>query len=233
MIKKFTEPPFWEDILTEEPIYQKLIINFDIIEKELIRLHKIGKFTKLFYKYPVQKKNLKLKGTDWWFIDEDTNWKISPIFGAKHDKNIHKRTSKFKVYYYEFIAFIVRILCPQTTNLLIQDFKDGKILNASIPVLYPNSEIRPHRHPTFNNKHRMNYHLCVTEDPEAYLTVGYETKSWKRGEIIAFKNSGPYRHSVVHNGKNIRIILMLELDVDYLKQYGVFKGERVKDESKD
>lgn len=230
MSKRFTEPPFWEDILQDEPIFKRLVDNFEVIEKEIIRLFKINKLIKVFYKYPVQKKNLKFKGTDWWFIDEDTNWKLSPVFGAKHDKNIHKRTSKFKVYYYEFIAFIVRTLCPQTTKFLRKEFNEGKIINTSINVLHPGSTIRPHRHPTFNNKHRMNYHLAITDDPEAYLTVGYETKSWKRGNILAFKNSGPYRHSVVHNGKNIRIILMLELDVEYLNQYGVFKGERIRDD---
>ena len=75
----------------------------------------------------------------------------------------------------------------------------------------------------------MNYHLCITEDPAAELTVGYETKTWKKGKIVAFKNSGPYRHSVVHKGKDIRIILMAEIDVDYLKSYGVYRGQRIKD----
>jgi hypothetical protein len=44
---------------------------------------------------------------------------------------------------------------------------------------------------------------------------------------LAFKNTGPYRHSVVHNGTEDRVILIVELDVKYLEKYGVFKGERI------
>jgi len=229
-MKRFSEPPFWEDVLENEPIFKRLIDNFDIIEKELLRLHKIGKFIKIFYKYPVQKKNLKFKNKDWWFIDKNTEWRISPLFGAKHDANVSRRTGKFRIMMWETVAFFIRKLCPETIALLKHDFDTGKILNASIPVLYPGAEIKPHRHPVFNNKHRMNYHLCITEDPEAYLTVGYETKTWRKGKILAFKNSGPYRHSVIHKGKDFRIVLMLELDVDYLEKYGVFKGKRMKDD---
>jgi len=228
-MKKFTEPPFWEDKLTNEPIFKSLVDNFDVIEHELLRLYKIGRFVKLFVKYPVQKKDLKIKKTDWWFIEESTRWNLAPIFGAKHDVNIYQRIGKLRVLGYELLAFVVRTLCPKTTNLLRDYFHDAIILNSSVNVIYPNSEIKPHKHPILNHKHRMNYHLCITDDQDALLTVGYETKSWKRGEILAFKNSGPYRHSVAHRGKNTRIILMLELDVDYLNSYGVFRGVRISD----
>ena len=231
-MKKFTEPPFWEDILEreQEPLFKRLIDNFDVIEKEILRLYKVSKFVKLFYRYPVQKSDLKFKNADGWFIEESTKWTLTPIFGAKHDANIRKRTSKLWVLTLEGLAFVIRYLCPQTTKLLREDFHNAKILNSSINVIHPNSEIKPHKHPLLNNKHRMNYHLCITDDPDAQLTVGDETKSWKRGEILAFKNSGPYRHSVIHKGKNTRIILMLEIDVDYLIPYGVFRGVRVKDD---
>jgi hypothetical protein len=229
-MKMYTEPPFWEDILCNEPIFAKMVNNFNVIEPEMIRLHKFGKYLKLFFKYPVQKKDLKVKNKDWWIIEETTDWKLAPIFGAKHDALISRRTDKIKILAYDTVAFFIRkFICPKTVSLLKDGFETGKILNTSVPVLGPGAEIKPHKHPIKDHKHRMNYHLCITEDPEAYLTVGHETKTWKRGQILAFKNTGPYRHSVIHKGKNTRIVLMLELDVDYLEMYGVFRGERIKD----
>ena len=227
-MKRFTEPPFWEDIIekNKEPIFESLINNFDIIEKETLRLLKISKFIKLFYKYPIQKSDLKFSNR--WFIEKNTRWNLTPIFGAKHDVNTLKRISKnnkiigkFRIFLYELLAFCIRILCPQITKLLKGYFDKNIILNSTINIIYPDSEIRPHKHPVTNHQYRMTYHLCIIEDIGAELTVGYETRTWKKKQIIAFKNTGPYRHSVIHKGKDIRVILMVEIDMDYLKSYGV------------
>lgn len=228
-MKRFTEPPFWEDILEEkeEPFFNSLIDNFDVIEKEILRLYKLSKFLKFFWKYPVQKSDLKL--SNWWFIEESTRWTVAPVFGGKNDALVRRRAKKFFLIASEPLSFLVRFLCPQMSKILKFYFDKKILLNSTINIIYPGSVIGPHIHPVFDHKHRMNYHLCITEDPAAELTVGYETKTWKKGKIVAFKNSGPYRHSVVHKGKDIRIILMAEIDVDYLKSYGVYRGQRIKD----
>lgn len=225
-IKKYSEPPFWQDVfINKEPNCQNLINNFHIIKQESLRLKKIANL--LFDKYSAN--NPKLPKKNNYFIEKDVNWKIAPIFGSRYDVNAKRRASQYKLWKSDILSFFVRLLCPKTTSLLRGAFKKKIILNAYFTQLSPNSIIKPHYHPVKNGIHRMNLHLGIVCDPDAKITVGEETKTWEEGKILAFKNSGPYRHSVVHNGTHDRLILIVELDVKYLEKYGVFKGERIYD----
>lgn len=224
-MKKYSEPPFWEDIIVEkDPICQSLVHHFDDIKKDVLRIKKIANI--LFDVYPASK--LNTKKTEHYFIDHKTDWKIAPIFGGRYDVNARRRSSFFNLIKSDIISFIVRLLCPKTLSLLQKYFKEKIILNAYFTQLSPGSIIKPHYHPIENGVHRMNLHLGIICDPKCKITVGEKTKTWEEGKILAFKNSGPYRHSVEHNGTHNRIILIVELDVEYLKQYGVYRGQIIK-----
>jgi hypothetical protein len=54
-------------------------------------------------------------------------------------------------------------------------------------------------------------------DPGCVITVGNEQRVWENGKIIAFKDGGPYPHSVKHNGTKQRIIASFDVDLSYLK----------------
>lgn len=222
-VKKYTEPPFWDDFLEIEPISQSLLQNYQDIKQEVLRLNKFSKL--IFVNYPVL--NLKLKKNDHYFVNSNVGWKISPFFGGRYDVNVKRRAPFFMLWHSDLLAFITRLLCPKTTVLLREAFKNKIILNAYFTQLMPGSVIKPHYHPIKNGVHRMNLHLGLVCDPESMITVGEETRTWEEGKILAFKNSGPYRHSVVHKGTHNRIILIVEVDVKYLEQYGVFKGKRI------
>jgi aspartyl/asparaginyl beta-hydroxylase (cupin superfamily) len=222
-IKKYSEPPFWDNFIEKEPICQSLIQNYDDIKKEALNLK--TKYDLLFLNYPVTSINTKKK--DHYFIKQQTKWKISPFFGARYDPNAKRRSSEIQLIPSDIAAFFTRLLCPKTHSILKEKFKDKIVLNAYFTQLSPGSIITPHYHPISNGIHRMNIHLGIVCDPECKITVGEETRAWKEGKILSFKNSGPYRHSVEHKGTQNRIILIVELDVKYLEQYGVFSGKRI------
>jgi hypothetical protein len=220
MIKKnktYNEPAFWENLISEEPIIDSLIDNFSQIKSEALRAYKYANF--LYDNYPASNLNKKIK---WYFIEPGNDWKIAPFFGGRYDVNANKKATKIKLLISDLTAFFVRLICPKTYLLLKNGFRSKKILNAYFAKLGPGSQIKPHIHPITNGICRMNIHLGIFCDPSATITVGEETKTWENGKILAFKNSGPYRHSVVHNGTKDRIILIVELDVKYLQKYGVF-----------
>jgi aspartyl/asparaginyl beta-hydroxylase (cupin superfamily) len=225
-IKKYTEPPFWDNFIESEPICQSLLENYEEIKKEVFYLKK--KANILFANYPAP--SIKTKKTNHYFINTKTEWKISPIFGARYDTNARRRSSHLMLIISDIGSFFNRLLCPKTHSILKQGFKDKIVLNAYFTELSPGSIIKPHYHPISNGVHRMNIHLGIICDPDCKITVGEETRTWEEGKILAFKNSGPYRHSVEHKGTKNRIILIVEFDVRYLEQYGIFKGQRIKNE---
>lgn len=222
-IKKYSEPPFWDDFIEKEPICQSLIQNYEDIKKETLNLK--TKYGRLFSDYPALSLNTNKK--DHYFIEAQTKWKISPIFGGRYDVNARRRSTQTRLIISDIEAYFTRLFCPKTHSILKEKFKDNIVLNAYFTQLSPGSIITPHYHPISNGIHRMNIHLGIVCDPECKITVGEETRAWEEGKILAFKNSGPYRHSVEHKGTQNRIILIVELNVNYLEQYGVFRGERI------
>lgn len=220
--KKFTEPPFWDNFIEVEPLCVSLVKNFDLIKKDSL---KVKKFFSL--KIPKLGKFPNFKNV--YVIDKKVNWLIAPFFGSRYDAHAKKRASKLQLLVGDIGAIFTRFLCPDTHKLLKPFFKQKIVLNAYFTIASPGVYIKPHIHPISNGVHRMNIHLGICCDPDATVTVGEETRTWEEGKLLAFKNSGPYRHSVEHKGTKDRVILIVELDVKYLEQYGVFKGERIKD----
>jgi aspartyl/asparaginyl beta-hydroxylase (cupin superfamily) len=82
--------------------------------------------------------------------------------------------------------------------------------------LIPGSIINPHHGWTDDF---LRIHLGLICDPECKITVGDETKTWEEGKILAFKDGGPFLHSVEHKGTTERIILSVDVKLSYLSQY--------------
>lgn len=219
-VKRYTEPPFWDDFLDKEPLCLSLVKNYEVIKKEALRLGKICSFGIPGYGTFPNFKNV-------YVIDRHVRWLIAPFFGCRYDNHARRRASKLQLLVSDVGAFFTRLFCPHTYNLLKELFDDKIILNAYFTLASPDVYIRPHIHPQANGIHRMNIHLGLCCDPGAELTVGEETRTWEEGKLLAFKNTGPYRHSVFHAGHNDRVLLIVEVDVAYLEKYGVYKGVRV------
>jgi aspartyl/asparaginyl beta-hydroxylase (cupin superfamily) len=88
--------------------------------------------------------------------------------------------------------------------------------NVFVSRLIPNSTINPHRGWTPDY---LRMHLCLVADPGCKMTVGDVTRTWEVGELMAFKDGGPYLHHVKHRGQHERIILSYDIDLNYVAQF--------------
>lgn len=105
---------------------------------------------------------------------------------------------------------------PVTSSTIAQGEQQGWLRNVFVSRLIPNSTINPHRGWTADY---LRMHLCLVADAGCCITVGEVTQTWREGELLAFKDGGPYLHSVKHRGQNERIILSYDLHLDHVAQF--------------
>lgn len=208
-----TEPEFWDSYLYDEPICKQLVANWEPIRDEILRMK--DKFPQFFGPYP------KFKITDLETQKKvkmyENNWTVSPI--SKYDENYNEVESvkKHAGDNLEHLIQKYRKRVLPTIHKIISEVEENEILsNVFVSVLQPGVIIRPHQG---YSKEYMRIHLGLICDPGCEITVGETTRTWEEGKLIAFKDGGPYYHSVVHNGTNDRYILSIDLKLTYLKQY--------------
>lgn len=208
-----TEPEFWDSYLYDEPICKQLVANWEPIRDEILRMK--DKFPQFFGPYP------KFKITDLETQKKvkmyENNWTVSPI--SKYDENYNEVESvkKHAGDNLEHLIQKYRKRVLPTIHKIISEVEENEILsNVFVSVLQPGVIIRPHQG---YSKEYMRIHLGLICDPGCEITVGETTRTWEEGKLIAFKDGGPYYHSVVHNGTDDRYILSIDLKLTYLKQY--------------
>jgi len=83
------------------------------------------------------------------------------------------------------------------------------IVSASISIMEPESEIKPHYGDT-NAIYRCHYGLVIPSAlPDAGFQAGYEQRSWEQGKFLIF-NDAAYHKAWNHTSQN-RIILILDV----------------------
>ena len=92
----------------------------------------------------------------------------------------------------------------------------GHLRNVFVSRLLPGSIIHPHRGRTPNY---LRIHLGLVSDPNCQITVGDTTQTWQVGQLLAFKDGGPYPHSVRHDGAGERIVISFDLRLSYVRQF--------------
>lgn len=207
------EPYFWDQYLYEEPICKSLVDNWQTIRDELLKLNE--KYPQFYGPYPKYK-----------IIDSETqkkvkmyenNWTVGPI--SKYDvhhmelNTIHK---KYSLDLLDTISKYRKRLLPTIHKIISQEEETGNLANSFVSIIGPGTIIRPHQ--GYSNEF-MRIHLGLICDPQCKITVGEETRTWEEGKLLAFKDGGPYYHSVFHNGINDRYILSIDLKLDYLSKY--------------
>jgi ornithine lipid ester-linked acyl 2-hydroxylase len=96
--------------------------------------------------------------------------------------------------------------CPQTIKLLSGI---DNIVSASVSVMEPHSEIKPHYGDT-DAIYRCHLGLIVPAGlPECGIRVGYEDRAWKEGKLIIF-NDAAYHKTWNHTDKK-RIVLIFDV----------------------
>ena len=102
----------------------------------------------------------------------------------------------------------------KTFNSIVSEFADdGQCSGGMFSIVKPGTIINPHN----GSDKIMRCHLCIVNDKQCKITVGNETKTWDEGKILAFKDGPPYKHSVIHEGTNDRVVLIFDFDLEYLR----------------
>lgn len=194
-----SEPPFWTDQIDQIPLCHQMRANFPLILEEIVGF--ITNF-RPFMDYP-KYANLYVN-----------TWKAFPLskFQGEHVE-LSKKQINFNV---DTIVAYNRSRLPVLSRI-IQDIENkGYLRNTFVSKLLPGSIINPHHGWTGDY---LRIHMGLICDPDCQITVGPETQTWRPGELLAFKDGGPYLHSVRHTGTHERIVISLDLQLQYVSQF--------------
>lgn len=194
-----SEPPFWDSLLNRLPWALDVLAKAADIREEV--LHFIPQF-RPFMPYP---KYANLYNNTW------DAFPLS-IFQGEH---IELSKEKLALNMAPLIAMF-RSKLPVCSSTIAPLEREGHLRNVFVSRLIPGSVINPHRGWTPDY---LRVHLCLVEDPGCRITVGPETRTWKTGQLLAFKDGGPHLHSVVHEGEHERIVMSYDLSLRYLGQF--------------
>lgn len=194
-----SEPPFWDEFLSAVPFCNQLIENYLIINDEL------SNFISLkspFMDYP-KYGNLY-----------DRTWEAFPL-SLFEGEFISMAKEKLG---FNLDAFVdeARSHLPGTSALLGPMEDQGVLRNVFVSRLIPGSKINPHKGWT---SHFLRVHLGLVCDPLCTITIGNVTKTWTPGQLLSFKDGGPYLHSVNHQGSKERIVMSLDLRLSYVAEF--------------
>jgi hypothetical protein len=206
------EPCFWEDRLVDLPLCKDLKHNFQKIKEEVLKFIAMPNALHDYPKYKIEHNNQT--------IDLYSNiWQAVPL--SKYDAEfLDTESDTPQAEYTRSVITFAKKNCPTVTRCIEELEDKGFIRNVFISKLLPGSDIQPHR--GRDNKF-MRLHVCVDADPECKLTVGHETRTWVEGEILAFKDGGVKLHSVQHKGTKQRVVLSIDIDLQYIKDYIIIK----------
>ena len=193
------EPAFWDDQLHRIPWCVDVKQKASLIRDELIQF--IGLY-RPFMPYPK-------------YGNLYTNtWDAFPLSSFQGEYvELSKRSLEVPM---QPLVDMFRKKLPITSSTITELEAQKHLRNVFVSRLVPGSIINPHRGWTPDY---MRIHLCIVEDPQCCITVGSETRTWKTGELLAFKDGGPYPHSVRHEGVAERIILSYDLHLAYVSQF--------------
>lgn len=213
------EPAFWEDHIRTIPVCKELIANWEQIRKE-VELYSSGDNSLFFIKYPEIR--VDSPNDDGTFVElyNGGDWKIATA-GVQPDETMRAWGGTFLQNYVKNkigielsdAVSVVPSLLP-TFNSIVKELENaGHLFNAFVSYVGPGTEIAPHK----GDSRWMRVHLGLIADPKCVMKVGDETRTWTEGDIFAFKDGGPYAHSVSHTGTSMRVALVFDLHLDYVR----------------
>lgn len=209
-----SEFEFWEDYLVAEPICKQLTENWKSIKDEILELK--NNYSNWFTNYPKFKINDLKTGQKVRMYDNI--WEITALSTLTEEysteNNRAEKTGKSTLE--KLVKRYRSKLLPTLDSIIAQPNKDEILANVFVSILHPGVIIRPHQG---YSKEYMRIHLGLICDPDCRITVGEKTKTWEEGKLLAFKDGGPYYHSVEHRGTVDRYILSLDIKLSYLKDY--------------
>lgn len=149
----------------------------------------------------------------------DNDWKVLPTtiidgeaLDATIDSPIGNGDTDLKRRHAELLR-LVRAGVPTLDRILAPVERAGMCANGFISRIKPGTVLHPH---TGWVPDWLRVHIGLRTDPGASITVGGETRSWTDGGILAFRDGGPWRHSVEHRGTRERLIISTDIRISML-----------------
>lgn len=227
------EQSFWNEEAMQIPVCQELVKNWEQIRDEALEFLSSKNPDTIDGNSFVTLTSQKIKVPkyeDGKFIDDfilasDKGlWRLQYIAANRkrqnsgelgwlneyYEKKCIKETSKTIA---ENASYAIEFF--KTFNRIIKEYADDNCSACNISVVSPGTYIAPH----VGIAGYFRLHLCLVNDEGCSITVGDEISNWQEGKILAFKDGGPYPHSVAHNGSKDRVIIIFDLPINYVKQY--------------
>lgn len=213
------EPAFWEDVIQDLPVCFEFRDNYKQILAEL-QEYLSGPMAFSLFDYPkisVPDVNNSEESVE---LYKGNSWKITAVGVLPNEKMTAWGGTFIENYVQDKLGLDLHKAIPETRPLLptisritAELGELGVLCNAFISILSPGTVIAPHR----GDEDLMRVHLGLICDPGCAIVVGDDYRIWQEGELIAFKDGGPYPHSVEHNGTHDRWVLVFDLTLDYLR----------------
>lgn len=139
------------------------------------------------------------------YLNKDTQ-ALQPYFASE----MMNAPNKWKAFSYYFWGFNMSdkaiISCPKTVSLLKSI---PNLVSASISVMEPNSEIKPH-YGDSDAMYRCHLGLIIPDVlPNCGFRVCYEDRAWEEGKLLIF-NDAAY-HKAWNYSKERRVILLFDV----------------------
>ena len=193
---------FWQDYLGDLPYCNEVLSNYDAIKAEVLQ------FTsdpEALVDYP------KYKVYDYWLYD--SGWKAIP-FSRYAGEFIDTEDGSDESRQIMSAINMTKSKCPVLSGITTPLEDQGHLRNAFISKLEPETIIRPHNGWTSDF---LRIHLPIVVDPDCKITVGTHTHTWEEGKILSFIDGD--MHSVKHLGTKDRIVVSVDMRINYAKQY--------------
>lgn len=224
-----SQPKFWENIIKDVPSivtavsnWQEILAEFEkqIEDTKALWLWSVPRVTisRDDLKSPNNPDDIKLySGEKWRIMPAGVAPESAEFLGLGEELGRRVVKMKTKMPYEEGLKKLQETL-PFTSSLFADYSKRGELNNAVLSVLSPGTTINPHR----GDPSIMRIHIGLKCDPDCSIMVGnddvgYESRTWEPGGVVAFRDGGDFCHSVIHKGKEDRWILMFDIPIDYLK----------------
>lgn len=198
MTEAHAEQCFWNQEVSAIPFCQSLVQRYPDI---LLELTELTLARKPFQKFP-----------DYGLYS--SGWEAFPLSVYEGEFNDH--VPALGQLNMTALARQIRPFVPMLSELISPLETDGHLRNVFVSRLKPGSHIRAHRGWTGNY---LRIHLGLLCDPACRITVGSETQTWLPGQLLAFKDGGPYLHSVRHDGTRDRVVISFDLRLSYVRAF--------------
>lgn len=97
---------------------------------------------------------------------------------------------------------------PGTVKILEECGTD--FLLAKFSAIVPGTHIKAHTGPSND---RLRVHLGMVHTGGARIRAGHEWRTWTEGKVLIFDSS--WEHEVYHDGTDLRIVLILDIQANY------------------